>query len=144
LALESVHGNRASADRIAAAQSGRALELMNQGLIWLADNLRISYGEGGLLELARMVLRAAAIYPLRIGGQAVPALNPEARLSLIWPRWYAPSAEDRQRDAQTLVALMQAGQMSRETAVRSLSATFDVADVDEELARISEDLKDGR
>jgi uncharacterized phage protein gp47/JayE len=33
LALESVHGNRSSADRIAAAQSGRALELMNQGLI---------------------------------------------------------------------------------------------------------------
>ena len=41
LALESVHGNRANADRLTAAQSGRALELMNQGLIWLADNLRI-------------------------------------------------------------------------------------------------------
>ena len=45
-ALESIHGNRASPDRISAAQSGRALELMNQGLIWLSDNLRISYGEG--------------------------------------------------------------------------------------------------
>ncbi len=32
LALESVHGNRANADRLTAAQSGRALELMNQGL----------------------------------------------------------------------------------------------------------------
>ena len=30
-ALESVHGNRANADRLTAAQSGRALELMNQG-----------------------------------------------------------------------------------------------------------------
>ena len=52
MALESVHGNRASADRLTAAQSGRALELLNQGLIWLADNLRISYGEGALLQLA--------------------------------------------------------------------------------------------
>jgi len=70
---------------------------MNQGLIWLADNLRISYGEGALLELARMVLRAAAIYPLQVGGQKLPPLDPHARLSLVWPRWYAPSAEDRQR-----------------------------------------------
>lgn len=36
LALESIHGNRASADRLTAAQSGRALELMNQGLVGLA------------------------------------------------------------------------------------------------------------
>ena len=46
-----MHGNRANADRLTAAQSGRALELMNQGLVWLADNLRISYGEGALLSL---------------------------------------------------------------------------------------------
>ena len=30
--LESIHGNRASPDKIAAAQSGRALELLNQGI----------------------------------------------------------------------------------------------------------------
>ena len=35
-------------------KDGRALELMNQGLVWLADNLRVSYGNG-LLRLARMV-----------------------------------------------------------------------------------------
>ena len=48
LALEGVHGNRADPSRLGAPQSGRALELMNQGLVWLADNLRVSYGEGGL------------------------------------------------------------------------------------------------
>ena len=82
LALESVHGNRANADRLTAAQSGRALELMNQGLIWLADNLRISYGEGALLSLARMVLRASQIYRLRAMGRELPAMDPVARLSL--------------------------------------------------------------
>ena len=65
-ALESVHGNRANADRLTTAQSGRALELMNQGLIWLADNLRVSYGEGALLQLARMVVRASNIYRLKV------------------------------------------------------------------------------
>jgi len=68
LALESVHGNRASPDRLTAAQSGRALELMNQGLLWLADNLRITYGEGGLLDLVKMIAVASRRYGLRTNG----------------------------------------------------------------------------
>jgi hypothetical protein len=44
LALEGAGGNRANAEKLSAAQSGRAMELMNQSLIWLADKLRIAYG----------------------------------------------------------------------------------------------------
>jgi hypothetical protein len=97
LALESVHGNRANADRLTAAQSGRALELMNQGVIWLADNLRVSYGEGALLALARMMLRASQVYQLKVMGRELPAMPPDARLSLNWPRWYPPTADDGRR-----------------------------------------------
>jgi hypothetical protein len=143
-ALESVHGNRANADRLSAAQSGRALELLNQGLIWLADNLRISYGEGALLQLARMILRAAQRYPLTVMGQPTPTLDPAARLSLKWPRWYAPTADDRQKDALTLSTLAAAGQISRETAVKSIADTYDIADVADELARIASDEKSER
>ena len=70
LALESIHGNRASPERITAAQSGRALELLNQGLIWLADQLRISYGEAGLLQLARLIVRASQMYSIVVFGAA--------------------------------------------------------------------------
>ena len=119
MALESVHGNRASADRLTAAQSGRALELLNQGLIWLADNLRISYGEGALLQLAAMILRATQLYPLNVMGTQVSGLDPATRLSLKWPRWYSPTSDDRQKDAQTLSTLVAAGLISRETAVKS-------------------------
>ena len=136
-ALESVHGNRASADRLTTAQSGRALELMNQGLIWLADNLRVSYGEGALLQLARMVVLASNSYRLKVFGEEIPALNPSARLTLKWPRWYPPTAEDRQRDAQTLTTLAAAGQISRETAVKAIADTYDIEDIPEELARIA-------
>ena len=139
LALESVHGNRANADRLTAAQSGRALELMNQGLIWLADNLRVSYGEGALLSLARMVLRASQIYQLRAMGRELPAMDPVARLSLIWPRWYPTTADDRQKDALTLSTLANAGQISRESAVKAIADTFDIEDVPAELARIAAD-----
>ena len=114
MALESVHGNRASADRLTAAQSGRALELLNQGLIWLADNLRISYGEGALLQLAGMILRATQVYPLNVMGAQQFGLDPTVRLSLKWPRWYAPTADDRQKDAQTVSTLAAAGLISRE------------------------------
>lgn len=139
LALESVHGNRANADRLTAAQSGRALELMNQGLIWLADNLRISYGEGALLSLARMVLRASQVYPLRVMGRDLPAMDPTIRLSLNWPRWYPITAEDRQKDAQTLSTLASSGQISRETAVKTIADTYNIDDVPAELTRIALD-----
>ena len=143
-ALESVHGNRANADRLSAAQSGRALELLNQGLIWLADNLRISYGEGALLQLSRMILRAAQTYPLIIMGRPAPPMSPTARLSLKWPRWYPPTADDRQKDAQTLSTLAAAGQISRETAVQSIADTYDIGNVSDELARIVADEKTER
>ncbi len=135
-ALESVHGNRADASRLSAATSGRALELMNQGLLWLADNLRVSYGEGALLSLARMVLKAGSKYRLRLGDSLLPKLDANAALSLIWPRWYPPTAEDRQHDAQTLATLTSAGLMSTETAVKSLADTYDIEDVPGELRRI--------
>lgn len=139
LAIESMHGNRTSADRLSAAQSGRALELMNQGLIWLADNLRVSYGESALLALARMILRASQVYRLRVFDEPIAPMDPATRLSLKWPRWYAPTADDRQKDAQTLSALAQAGQISRETAVKSIADTYDIEDVPAELARIAAD-----
>jgi hypothetical protein len=138
-ALESVHGNRASPERLMAAQSGRALELMNQGLIWLADNLRISYGDGGLLALLKMIVRASAVFPLSVMGAPVPALDAGVRLSLRWPRWYPLSADDRLKDAQAVATLTQAGQMSRETAVKSQAAAQGVVDVQAELDAIDED-----
>ena len=109
LALESIHGNRASPERITSAQSGRALELLNQGLIWLADNMRTSYGEAGLLQLARMIVRASQVYNLVVLGQEVGPLDPAASLSLKWPRWYPTTAEDRQKDVQSLTSLVAAG-----------------------------------
>jgi hypothetical protein len=138
-ALESVHGSRANPERLGAAQSGRAIELLNQGLLWLADNLRISYGEIGLLELGRMIVRASRIYPLRVFGRILPPIDEHVRLSLTWPRWYAPTADDRQKDALTLATLLKSGQISRETAIKSLAGSYDIEDIAAELGRIDQD-----
>ncbi len=136
LALESVHGNRADASRLSAPASGRALELMNQGLLWLADNLRISYGQSGILPLTKMMLQAAEVYTLRIDGCDFSEASSAFPLTLRWPDWYPADSADRQRDAQTVTALVAAGQMSRETAMRVLAPEYDIADPAAETARI--------
>ena len=140
LALEGVHGNRSDASRLGAPQSGRALEMMNQGLVWLADNLRVSYGEG-MLQLCRMMLRAGRIYPLQVGGAVLPPLDEGAALRLSWPAWYPATSEDRARDATTLIALVVAGQLSAETARRLLAADWGLVDVAGEQGRV--DLANG-
>ena len=138
-ALEAVHGNRASADRLTAAQSGRALELMNQGLIWLADNLRISYGDGGVLALLRMVVKASQRFPLTVMGETAPRLDATQRLTLRWPRWYPASADDRLKEAQAVATLTNAGQLSRASGVRAMAALHGISDVEAELDAIDQD-----
>ncbi len=136
-ALESVHGNRASPEKLSGAQSGRALEMMNQGLIWLADNLRVSYGDA-LLRLAGMVVRASNVFPLVVMGAEVAPIA-QVRWTLKWPRWQMPGAEDRERDARTLSTLAAAGQISRLTAVKSIADVYEIQDVSAEMQRISEE-----
>ncbi len=135
-ALESVHGNRADASRLAAPASGRSLELMNQGLLWLADNLRVSYGQGAILSLARMILRASKRYRLRAEGRDLPDVDDTAPISLRWPSWYPDDALDRQRVAETVTTLVAARQISRQTALHILGQSYDIEDVGAELKRI--------
>lgn len=139
LGLETAHGNRANADKLSAAQSGRAMELMNQALIWLADKLRISYGEGGLLEMLRMIVRASQKYPLKLkDGTDIGALSDQP-ITLRWPQWYAPTYADKQSQADTLATARGAGVVSQETAVKQIAADYDIEDVAKEIAAIKTD-----
>ena len=125
-AIESIHGNRASPEKLMAAQSGRALELLNQGLISLADNLRTSYGDGGILELARLILAASQVYRITVFGKDLAPLDSGAYLSLTWPRWYPTTADDRQKDVQSLTSLTSAGLMSQDVASHFVSEAYGV------------------
>ena len=117
IALEAMHGNRAHGDRLGSAQSGRAIELMCQGLIWLTDRLRISYGDGGLLELLRMLCRVSARLErgLLVAGDFQADLDP-AGLALVWPNWFPASFADRQAQASRIVTLLQAGVIDQRAA----------------------------
>lgn len=140
VALEAMHGNRASNEKIAAAQSGRAMELMNQPLIWLADKLRVSYGEGALLDLAWMIVRASKIVQLVLkDGTKVKAFDQD-RPTLRWPAWFAPTLADQQARATTLKLLCDAGLLSRESAINILCHEYDIADAAAEMLLADADM----
>lgn len=136
MALESAHGNRTNADKVAAAQSGRAMEMMNASLVNLADRLRISYGEGALLSLLRMVVKASAKFEITVEGEKIGELQQSEKISLRWPHWYAPTYADKQAEAITLTALRAAKLISQETAVQTIAPSYDIPDASDELSKI--------
>lgn len=140
LALEGAHGNRSNADKLSAATSGRAMELMNQSLIWLADKLRISYGEGALLDLIGMIVKASAVYQLTDKkGNKLGDISASNEISLRWPQWYAPTYADKQTQATSLDVLRGAGLISQKTAVNSIAESYDIEDTTAEITAIASD-----
>jgi len=140
MALELCGGSRADPEKLSAAQSGKAMELMNEALIRLADKLRTSYGEGAYINLIRMVLRLAEKYDVRISGEVVKAGTlpkaDKAKIALKWPPWYAPTAADHASQATAIKTYRDAGVVSRRTAIKQIQHDFDVEDVDAELKEI--------
>lgn len=141
LALESVHGNRSNADKLSAAQSGRALELLHQPLIWLADNLRVSYGEEALVALANMLVAVSQKIPLTIGNRTGVKLSNAEPVTLRWNPWFPPTQDDKSLQANTLVALTGGGLMSREAAITQVAEVYDIEDVAAEQAKIDADIQ---
>lgn len=140
IALEGMGGNRSNPDKMSSAQSGRAMELMNQGLIWLADKLRINYGEGALLDLLRMIVKASTRYTLKNeDGEDLGTIDPKKKISLRWPAWYQPTYSDRATQATGLSTLRSGGLISQETAVKSLADSYDIEDTKAEITKINAD-----
>jgi hypothetical protein len=138
--LEAMHGSRADPDRISSAQSGRAMEMLNQPLIWLASKLRKSYGEGCLLPLLRMACRASEIVQRAEGGLLIDGVRyrglDATGLRLDWPRWYAPTDMDLQAEATTLTTLAEGGIISSETATSLAASSYAIEDVPAERSKI--------
>jgi len=138
MALETIHGNRTSSDKISGAQSGRAMEMMHQALINLVDQLRDSYGTNGLLPLARMVVAAGATRTIKVFGADL-AFKVGERVTLQWPPYFQMTQSDMQEEASTLSTLRTAGLISQESGVKIVCETQDIADLAAEMARIKAD-----
>ncbi|SDR37574.1 Phage portal protein, SPP1 Gp6-like [Paraburkholderia fungorum] len=130
IALETMHGNQTSPEKMSSAQSGRAMELMQQALVNLADRLRISYGEGALGELLCMIAKASQLFKLTFkDGDPVGKIDHKSGITLRWPAWFAPTMSDMMNRATTLHTLCNSALLSRETAIKILAAEYDIEDV---------------
>lgn len=140
-ALECVRGNRANPDKLSAIHSGKALQMLNSPLISFVDELRLSYGENGLMRIYYMILD---IYKLMKGkvdtGEYAPDdADCKGHLKLDWPEWYPATPEDKLQQAQALSQLRVNKIMSEETAVTTISDEYDIIDIPKELAAINEE-----
>lgn len=138
LSLEVVGANRIDPEKLKNAQSGKAIELMNQSLVWLTSKLRLSYGEA-LVSLIRMIIRATETYPIQIGKNKYKNVEMPKDLNLIWPPYFLPTSLEKQADANTLATLKENGLISTETAVNNLATNYDVIEADDELNKINKE-----
>lgn len=138
IALQNIHGNRANPDKLSAAQSGRAMELMYQALVWLTDRLRITYGNG-LLNLLKMVVQASQKYKIQLNDKTLAKLDQSTPVTLRWPAWFTPTTSDKQSTANTLKSLKDSGLISQETAVKVIASDYDIENPAEEIKQIKQD-----
>jgi hypothetical protein len=139
MALESIGGSRANADKVTAPQSGRAQELMYQPLVWLADKLRSSYGQNGLLDMLRMLVKASQKIDLRTRDENIGKL-PGGPLALKWPDWFPMTNADKLSLSTTLQNLLLRGVISRETATTIVAPIFNIADAPAEALKVIADM----
>lgn len=138
LAMEGIHGNRSHADKIHSAQSGKAMQKLDQALLWLADMLRVSYGENGIIPLIKMIMEASRKIAVSVNGKIIPAI-PDTKIELNWPHWYPPTPDELSSEANTLTLLKDAGLLSQKTAVETLSEDYNIVDVEQEIKDIKKD-----
>lgn len=138
MALEVGGGNRVDASKLSTAASGRAIEMMNQALIWLASKLRVTYGEGALLDALNMIARVSQKIALTYkDGTPVGKLDTSKPLTLKWPDWCAPTVEDKMNQATAVKTLREAHVISVKTAVNIVAPTYDIENVDEEVKEVT-------
>ena len=125
---------------VAAAQSGRALEILHGPLVELVDELRTVLEDSlvNLLVKISMAFVAMAGQGLETtltmpAGFAPTSLD----ISTKWPAMFPLTLTDMQLAAGIANQLATANIFSRETMTRWLAPEFDVEDIDEELSKIA-------
>lgn len=139
LAMESLHGNRSNADKVSAAQSGHAMQQMNQPLIWLVDLLRVYYGDNLLIPLMKMLIEILNKQKVLINNTVVEKLDPFIDMSLKWPHWYPSTPQDRVNIANATKILQDTGHISGRTAVEFIADDYGITDIEKEIDQINED-----
>lgn len=139
ISLEAIRGNRANPEKLSAAQSGKALQFLNNALIGLVEEMRLTYGELGLKKIYVMILDIFYSQKIDIDtGDFTPQTGDKIKstISLNWPDWYPKTPQDNLQEAQALQSLTSSSNLSHETAVTSISEDYNIVDVNDEMKKI--------
>lgn len=137
--LEAVRGNRVSPEKMSNAQSGIGFEMMNMALVGLVEEMRLTYGDYGLMSIYCMVLAIAKEdkYAIDYGDYAPDNdKNCEDHLILDWPAWYPPTAAEKLQESQALTNYTTNNVLSASTAIKSIADEFNIMDIESELKDI--------
>lgn len=137
--LENLKGRSADPAKLSAARSAKAMELLNQPLIWLSDRLRISYGEGAFLAVMNLLIKASQKIALKLNDTEAIGKLEAGPLTLHWPTWYAPTQEEKNTQATALKQLTDSNILSKESATEIVGPVYDIEDTKTELTRIEAD-----
>lgn len=141
-ALEVARGNRTSPEKMKVAQSGKAIQMLNNTLVSLVGEMRITYGDDGLLKIYKMILDIANHDGIEISyGEYKPDTDIDCQdaLNLDWPDWYPLSSQEKLQEAQTLATYKQNNILSNETAVKSIADEYNILDVPNEIKAIEKE-----
>ena len=139
--LEAARGNRSSPDKMNAAQSGKAMRMLNNPLVSLVGELRLTYGEWGLIQLYSMCLEMYKIPGLVIddGGHRPESDDCAGHLTLDWPDWYPATGQEKLQEAQALQIYRTTGILSQETAIKSVQEEFNILEPEDEIKAIDDE-----
>lgn len=142
-AIEAVRGNRSNPNKINALNSGKALQMLNTPLISLADELRLSYGDNGLLKVYKMILDICESGKVEISNIYGSYIDPDASVNsmiLDWPEWYPTTQMDDLQQSQALSTNLQSQILSKESAVAAIADKYNIFDIPKELTQIKNDV----
>lgn len=131
LAYETARVARHDPDRLKGVLSGTALERLNEPTVALAQGYRAILGRAWRLLASKLAVAMQA--------EGEPVNAAEFDISLRWPRVYKLTAADLQQWAQALALAIQAGTVSRETAIGIMASTLDIEDAEAEVETIMAD-----
>ncbi|HEX2615253.1 MAG TPA: hypothetical protein VHL10_07155, partial [Nitrososphaera sp.] len=103
-AYEAARASRKDQEHTYGNMSGRAMEILEEDLISLASDLRLSYGESALKELLVKILRAHK--QLKLFDFDVEK-DKEFSIDLMWGNWFDPTPADLVQIEQALTNAIQ-------------------------------------
>jgi hypothetical protein len=139
--LESVRGNRTSPEKVGAHQSGRAMQMLNNHLINLVDEMRLTYGDSGLIPIYQMCVDIfnSNAYEMKYDDHRPDKELPEGEIKLGWQNWYPQTGQDKYNEAQAIQIYRSTGVMSAETAVDYIATEYGIEDTEKEVQAIDKE-----